>query len=297
MTEPRINFIGIGAQKCASTWVHEVLNAHPQAALSSPKELDYFSYYYDRGHDWYESVFDATTAHLAVGDNSPSYFPHPSAPLRAFRYNPDLRIILTLRDPVERAFSNHLHVVREGFVSGEDLSFERGLTRNGMYIEQSRYATHLRRWLEYFPRERIHVILQEDVSVRPAEILNSLYRFLGLREEFEPLLPSGRINESSVSTQPRVDAVLRGAAGVMRGLGMGGLVQLAKRNPTVGRLRQTTRVGLREIVPPMKDETRRRVVSLLVGEVEDLCALLGRQSLPWHSFAEIWSSSREADAP
>src|SRR5687767_9096163 len=136
-------FIGLGGQKCASTWLHVVFRDHADAYVSTPKELDFFSSFYDRGFQWYEAHFAAAEGRRAIGEISPSYLPDHDAPARAHAYNANLRIIVALRDPVERAYSNHLHDIRLGHYSGRDLSFETGLANNPMYLEQSRYALHL----------------------------------------------------------------------------------------------------------------------------------------------------------
>ena len=64
------NFIGIGAQKCATTWVYRVLEDHPAALLSDPKELHFFSSNFDRGYQWYERHFPETSSAKAVGECS-----------------------------------------------------------------------------------------------------------------------------------------------------------------------------------------------------------------------------------
>lgn len=276
---PLINFIGVGAQKCASSWVHRVLGEHPQTCLSEQKELDYFSYFYGRGLDWYERHFGRPQGAVAIGDNSPSYFVHPLAPERARRYNADMKIVVALRDPIERAYSNHLHMVREGFLSGSDLSFERALQRNEMYIEQSRYATHLRRWLDAFPPTQVHVLLQEDVADAPEEEAQRLYRFLGLEGGFVALAARERAN---VSAMPRKN--LRRLGRLARRIGLGAGVDALKQLPTVRRLQARGQVPLREIVPAMANPTRVMLRELLADEVEQVRAILGREALPWKNF-------------
>ncbi|MEO0913269.1 MAG: sulfotransferase, partial [Pseudomonadota bacterium] len=115
--------IGIGAQKCASSWAHTALGAHPDITGSDPKEIDYFSYYFDRGHAWYEAHFPEGTAHRF--EISPSYFHDPRAPERLAAYAPEAKILVLLRDPVERAFSNHLHEVAKGHIPA--IPFAEGL--------------------------------------------------------------------------------------------------------------------------------------------------------------------------
>src|SRR5262249_43557994 len=195
-------FIGLGGQKCASTWVHSVLKDHPDAYVSTPKEIDFFSSFYENGFQWYERSFAGAQHQRAIGEISPSYLPDGNAPARAHEYNPRFRIIVSLRDPVERAYSNHLHEVRLGHYADEDLSFEAGLANNPMYLEQSRYAKHLGRWLRHFPRDQLLVILQEEISADPAQQARRLYQFLGLDSGPGPAGAGGTVNDSHFTAHP-----------------------------------------------------------------------------------------------
>ena len=151
----KVNFIGIGAQKCASTWVHRILYDHPEVAIYLGKEIDFFSNDYVLGYQWYEKQLgDVSSSVKAMGEISPSYFADSDTPNRVFLYNPDMKIVLSLRDPIERAYSNHLHQIRIGYFAGQDLDFDKGMKNNPMYLEQSRYAQHLARWLADCQRPR-----------------------------------------------------------------------------------------------------------------------------------------------
>lgn len=279
-------FIGLGAQKCASTWLHRVLADHPQAFLSEPKEIDFFSYYFGRGYDWYERFFAAASGRLAVGEVSPSYLPHPLAPARAARYNPDFKILLAVRDPVERAYSNHLHMVREGYLTGPDLSFEYGLARNEMYVEQSRYATHLKCWLRHFALERVLVVFQEDISAAPHEQAQRLYRFLGIDDNFRSEALDQRTNASARARHGGVATLIKCATTLADRIGLGGVVSAAKKSSLGKSLRAMNQEDLRALVPPMRDETRARLVNEFRVEMVDLAQLLGRNDLPWKSWQQ-----------
>jgi len=287
-----ISFLGIGAQKCASTWIHTVLHDHPQVFHSEPKELDYFSYFYGKGRYWYAGFFKESRGYRAIGENSPSYFHHPLAPERARRHHPGLRIIAALRDPIERAYSNHLHMIKAGYLTGGDLSFEYGMANNDMYLESSRYATHLRRWLEHFPREQVLVLLQEEIRESPRESARAIYRFLGVDEDFESAGLERRANESRVAKHPGLDGALKRAGSVVRGVGLGALAEQVKRNPLVTRLRRASEQDLRTLVPPMQPHSREILLSQLGPELDALAGLLDRDVFPWAA----WDDHRKSGA-
>ena len=88
------NFLGLGAQKCASSWIHKILEDHPDVFVSQPKELDFFTNYFNRGYTWYERHFNGAGSAKAIGEVSPSYFCDPLAPERIRRYRDVPRFLL-----------------------------------------------------------------------------------------------------------------------------------------------------------------------------------------------------------
>lgn len=282
-------FIGLGAQKCASTWLHRVLADHPQTYLSEPKEIDFFSYYFGRGYDWYERFFATATGRIAIGEVSPSYLPHPLAPARARRYNPQLKILLALRDPVERAYSNHLHMVREGYLTGPDMTFEYGLARNEMYVEQSRYATHLQCWLQQFAPEQVLVVFQEEIAAAPHAQAQQMYRFLGIDDSFRSDALEERTNASARARHGGMARLIKSATSIAERTGLGGIVAAAKKTSMGRSLRAMNQEDLRHLVPPMRDETRQNLVAVFHDEMTTLARLLKRADLPWESWRQSQS--------
>ena len=280
----KVSFIGIGAQKCASTWVHRVLADHPEVAVCPGKGVDFFTTHYDHGYQWYESKFEEASNFKAVGEVSTSYFVDAVAPTRVFQYNPAMRIIVSLRDPIERAYSNHLHEVRLGHLTGKQLDFETGLANNPMYLDQSLYAKHLARWLAIFPREQLLVLFQEEIRDQAHVETKTLYHFLGLTEGHQSWHLDKKINESQSIKNKGADSIIRGVGQVGRIMGAGWLVEMAARTDFVRKLRRANQIDLRRVIPPMKEETRERLVVELTDDMRELTHLLGRNDLPWSSW-------------
>lgn len=277
-------FIGLGGQKCASTWLHVVFRDHPDAYVTVPKELDFFSSFYDRGFQWYEANFAGATRQRAIGEISPSYLPDEDAPARAHAYNPNFRIIVALRDPVERAYSNHLHDIRLGHYSGEDLSFEAGLANNPMYLDQSRYALHLTRWLKYFPLNQVLVMFQEEIQENPRSEARRLYGFLGMDPDQVSDSIETRANESYLPRSKREEQFVRGIGKLVRQSGFGWFDALLRRAGVIGALHRRIRLNIRSIVPPMRDDTRTRLHETFGPETIELAAMLRKESLPWETW-------------
>lgn len=277
-------FIGIGAQKAASTWLYGVLQQCPDLRVSNDKEVDFFSYYFDRGYEWYERSFAGAQSATHRGDISPSYLIHPSAPARAAQYNPQMQIFVVLRDPVDRAFSNHLHEARKGHISGQNLSFETALENNPLYRDQGRYAHHLARWYEHFPKEQIHVMFQEDIHEDRAGSARQVTDALGLAplEDFLDL----RANESVKYRNAALGETLWKIGNFARRNGLGKVAEVAKSLPGVRHMRQANRESMRDVVETMRPETAKALTAFYQDDVAALEALLDRP-VPWQRFREI----------
>lgn len=206
---PLPDFLILGAQKAGTTALYAYLREHP--ALTGPawKEVSFFDRHFWRDEAWYRGNFPnkvylrAIRARAGVdpivGEASPSYVFHPHAPERAAELVPDARLIVLVRNPVDRALSHYHHEVALG---REPLPFEQALddeeTRmagelermrdpryfsyawwNFTYQERGRYAEQLERWLELFPHEQLLVIPSEDLLQRPRETYAHVLDFLG----------------------------------------------------------------------------------------------------------------------
>jgi hypothetical protein len=278
---PLTRFVGIGAQKCASTWLHRILAAHPDVVVPAIKEVDFFSYRYDHGYQWYERCFDARRPARARGEISPSYFSEPAVPERVARCLPRARILLSLRDPVERALSNHRHEVRVGHLTGPDLSFEAGLRNNPMYVEQGRYATHLRNWLRHFDRDRILVLLMEDIEAGPAAVCAQVYRFLGIDARFVPPGLDSRYNPSFATRWSPLTTMKDAVYGATRLPGLRWLWELAARGGLRSLYRDVNVVPSSAVIPPPAAQTLQQLRAQFAPEVRELETMIGRSLATW----------------
>jgi len=288
----KIDFIGIGAQKSATTWLHHVLSCHPGIDLGREKELNYFTANFDRGALWYEAQFPEPQDGKIRGENSPTYFFSRDAPVRARQYNPDLSLVAVLRDPVARAFSNHLHEIRKGHVPAET-TFETALAHNPAYVAQGQYRTNLSRWLDQFDRRSLLILFAEDVAADPVSAYEALCRHLDLSavdagpELFERQNESIRYNHTGLQT------LLRRGGNALRSAGLGGALKSVKRTAVLRNLLSLNTTHLKSEVPPMRDDTLAMLKEIFEPDVRFVADLTGRTELPWQS----WSSVRDRSPP
>jgi hypothetical protein len=275
-------FVGIGAQKCASTWIYDILSDHPEVCVSAVKEVNFFSYHFDHGYQWYEGQFDCSDDRLR-GEISPSYFYEPAVPARIARYHPDAKLILALRDPVDRAISNHKHEVRVGHFSGDDLSFEAGLRNNPNYIDQGLYATHLKRWLEHFPAERILTVLFEDIVADPEQVARRVYAYLGIDESHRSEALDTRSNTGHLNRSPGLDGIRRQIRLSLARIGLAGAWEKLARSGLRNIYRRYNWLPAEAQIPPVSAEARNDLRQRFASEVEELEAILGRSLKHWRA--------------
>jgi hypothetical protein len=216
-----------------------------------------------------------------MGEVSPSYFHDSAVPARVRAYHPDVKILLTLRDPVQRALSNHRHEVRLGHIVGNDLSFEAGLANNPMYIEQGLYAKHLRHWLECFPRRQIFIALVDDIEADPERVARDVFRFLEIDENFRPVAVTKRFNRSVGSRFERLFRVKERIYQMTRRPGFAWLWSMVSGFGLRKLYRKVNVSGLDTTAPSMRPETERALRCLFLADIAQLEHMLGRSLACW----------------
>lgn len=199
MTLP--TFLIIGAQKAGTTSLYRYLRDHPQVFMPKLKEPDFFvaERTWNRGLGWYEALFDPADGARAVGEASTTYtmFPmYDGVPERIVEVVPDIRLIYVLRDPIERMRSDYVHYAnpprRAKFDAREWRPVERALLEEPRYVDASRYAMQIERYLEFFPSEHILFITSDGLRHDRDETIRRVFRFIGVEDTF---LPSTLRNE------------------------------------------------------------------------------------------------------
>ncbi len=181
----------IGTQKGGTTSLYAELCQHPLVAGAFRKEPHFFDEHWHRGVDWYRANFARVAPGRVAGEASPYYLFDPVVPPRVQQVLPQAKLIVMLRNPVDRAWSHYHHERRRGH---ETLTFEEAIEaeparlatndpyaiNHYSYLARGRYAEQLERWLRFFPRERLHIIRSEDYYADPAAVYAQTLRFLGL---------------------------------------------------------------------------------------------------------------------
>lgn len=212
-------FAYIGTSKAGSTWLFNALAGHPDVYLASNKGLYYFDSHFDEGPQWYLDHFRAAGDQVAAGEISHSYLSSPEAAARMAAFNPGMRLLVCLREPVDRAFSDYLDLVKNAQYDGP---FAAALEKYPRLLDRGRYATHLQRYLDRFPRSQIHVSLFDDLRADPQAYADEVFAFLGVRRlelppaDLKSRMPAGRPRSGAVAAAARSASTLAKRVGLRR---------------------------------------------------------------------------------
>jgi sulfotransferase family protein len=197
---PRLpTFFILGAGRCGTTSLHELLDRNPEVFLCRPKEPSFFS-------DWsqgitnpvdYAALFAAATPGQQTGDASHVYYSHPRAAETLAAFVPDAKFILIYRNPADRARAMYLHMVQTGFetistfeaaLAAEDRRFGSERFRrtcphyfwNYMYFRSGLFGEQLARYHAHFPPDRFFYTTLYDLQLDPQAVTDGMARFLGV---------------------------------------------------------------------------------------------------------------------
>ena len=175
----RIDFLYIGGHKCGSTWLFDMMIQHPQISPCALKEPNFFNMNFDKGYSYYYSLWKSPGL---KGEFSQSYFTSRKALERIHEHNPDVKLIVSLRNPYDRMISNFIHWNRRNKI--ENVDFNQYVQDTPAVINRSLYGKNLKNVFELFKKENILILFFEDIASRPLSLLKDVYTFLQINAGF-----------------------------------------------------------------------------------------------------------------
>ncbi len=281
------NFLIAGAMKAGTTTMWWRLRRHPDVFMPDLKEPRFFvgadvpTSIHRRGIDWYARLFSAGAGRTAIGEASVVYLVDPESPALIEKYLGAPRLVFILRDPVARAYSHYWQERKRGIpLAPFDELVGTGRPPLDSFLRGGRYGTHLARYFDRFPRERLLVLRYEELRDTPDVLFRRLCTFLELDPDRLPPAPHARRNAASL---PRSDVLERRVLRSRRVLAAAKALMPARLYPlaqvTLFRLKQLNRVEIG--YPAMSGATRARLIEALHGEIEATEALLGWDLSAW----------------
>lgn len=197
MTDQLPDFLGIGTQKGGTTTLHNLLATHKELFLPSCKEVQYFTLNHEKPVKWYKNYFLGAGPKQKKGEITPFYLFHEKAATRIRKLIPEVKLIILLRDPVERTISHIYHSKRNmfeklnmrGAIEKEKERMKQGSMysyQKHSYIERSRYEIQLKRYYDLFEGDKILLIKSEDFFSNTKTYWEKIQKFLGIEYEKLP---------------------------------------------------------------------------------------------------------------
>jgi hypothetical protein len=224
-------FLGIGVPRGGTTWLHALLETHPEINMPSRrKEIRFFDAHFETGTQWYEGFFcdpEEQERFRAIGEVSPQYIYCEECPRRISETLPGVRLILMLRHPVDRAYSQYGFLLQRRNFQG---SFQEFLASRPKALEYGHYSRYAKRFLEYFSRSDLLPIVSEEAFADVPATCRQLAAFLDV--------PAGgfvldnattTVNRSTIPRAQRVAGIGVSVARRFRRLGLEPVVDAARR--------------------------------------------------------------------
>ena len=204
------DYLIIGVQKAGTTSLYKYLKQHPNVQPVFSKEVHFFDRHFDKGLDWYRSHFQFSRDGYITGEATPEYIFHPYSYKRISEFLPSVKIIVLLRNPIDRAYSRYNHSCRSSKYRSKIKSFEQAIAKekellssfnlnrfyeNERFYEDERcykaierhsylsrgiYITQIKRWFNCFPREQILILKSENLYSDPSGTYKKVLEFLNL---------------------------------------------------------------------------------------------------------------------
>ncbi len=280
MTLP--NFIGIGAAKCGTTWMHNLLQQHPNIYMPQKrKEIDFFNVKsnYSRGIDWYESFFPSSQAankYQAIGEFSPRYLCGVTTAQKLAKIESVEKLLLMVRNPVDRTYAQYSHAMRNGCTK----SFADYLEERPRVIEHSLYAQQLESFLEFYEPNQICCSIFEESVIDIPGTKHRIADFLGVSAtDFPEAAGSKKFNQSYVPKYKWLNNIARDFNQLCRKNNLDWIVNISE----TFKVRQLLQETAKTKVPPLAQSMRLKLSEIFIKDIEQLEKLFDINLDIWRS--------------
>ena len=277
------NFLYLGAPRAGSKWMYWMLRQHPDCYVPNIPDPFFFDRdeVFDLGVQWYESLFDdAPQDSKAIGEMSHDYLYSEKAAERIDRILKNVRLICCVRHPIERAVSHWNFYYQSGWNTSP---FSRAIKENPEIIDHSIYSVHVKRYIERFGRDRIEVLLFDDLTHDPRAYAARIFDFLSL-ERCDNINYEEKIGASSVARNLAFGRLAGGLARMMRRASMFSLLGTLKRQSKLVNL--IYRKDDSATVPKLGDGVINELKEYFEPDICTLEGVLDRDLAHWREYRD-----------
>ncbi|MBC8523269.1 sulfotransferase domain-containing protein [PVC group bacterium] len=185
-----ITFLMVGSQRCGTTWTAAALSDHPEVYLPEKKQSYFFDRNYDKGIDWFMERFSGVESqHKAVGEIATGYCLIDAIP-RMAKHFPDIKLLMVMRNPVDRAYSNF----QTRQIESNWSSFEDAIESDPDILERGQYSDQIDELLKHYKPEQVLFLLYDDLYSDDRSFLKTILDFIGVDSSIESKLIGQRKN-------------------------------------------------------------------------------------------------------
>lgn len=270
--------IAIGPMKAGTTWLHDFLAARGDICLpKGVKETHFFDTHFHKGTRWYEDHFShfAPNRHRSIVEVAPSYFHCAQAPQRIRSTIGQVRVIATLRDPVRRAWSHYLHLLRYGLTTD---GIRDAVIAFPEILEASKYDRNIELWEQELGAGNVRIAVYEKLVDDATRYAREVATLMDIGFEGLPPLATTAANEAAVAPSPALAQLAYRLGEALRSRRLYPIINIAK---ALGLKRVLYGAPGRSAVPALDDRTRIWLSQRLAPEVERTMVRLGAGASVW----------------
>jgi hypothetical protein len=231
--KPLVNFLIVGAQKSGTTTLHAYLKEHPEIIMSARKEVHFFNKdeffeTIEPDYSYYHSFFDEELINTQIiglnkkllGEATPAYLYCRDAAKRIWQYNPSMKIIIILRNPIDRAFSHWNMEVSRGAESlsfSDALKYEPERCKQALpaqhyvysYLDRGFYSAQIREYWRFFSKQQVLVIKYDELVKAREKVLQEVFGFLGVDQKKAQILSQERKKLNAIAYEEHMSSAQR----------------------------------------------------------------------------------------
>jgi len=261
-----VTFLMVGCQRCGTTWTDAALRTHPQIFLPERKQSYFFDRRYEKGINWYLERFkDVEPQHLAVGEVTTGYCLPEAIPLMA-KHLPNIKIIMVMRNPTDRAYSNFQSRQTDSNWS----TFEEAIDSEPDLIQRGQYIDQIEQLLTFYNKDQLLLLLYDDLHENDRMYLNKILDFLGVETNIDTKLFGQRANAAHYIKLRKL----------MQAVGLKTFVNALSKS-WVGDFIRKSRKNSGRAYKPMNQETNEKLIEHFAPYNAKLATLLQRDLSHW----------------
>ena len=280
----KIDFLGIGAGKSATSWIFYCLREHPQICCSLKKETAFLGKRwwefgggnYEKGMDWYKTFYTHCPPGTIKGEFCTRYLSDQDSPYLIKKHFPEVKIIVSLRNPIEGAFERYYSRWRGLGNKERPKTFGKAAEIEPRIIGDGFYYKHLKRYFELFPKENILVLIYEDIEKDPLGFIQKIYQFLGVNREFIPqnAYKNDLNSREEITMRKLREQIQKNTKGQK-------ILKILRWLKIYGLIKSATSFSLFMYLPKLDQKTRKYLYSVYEEDIKSLEKLISRDLGFW----------------